>query len=294
MTSSRKGSSTRQYSVHGGVVDAFSRLNSVLHGIEMHNRQLLEQLLGIRIVQSMCLVVILASFQEKAVNETSISGSFFDVLMSDIVHNSVVVRNNIDRELVLSCIILKGASQEGLREEEAREPELNGSSIFNPVVQEVNSLIAIVNPGGKGLQRKESNLGPNSWHLIVEDGISKQLQFLRHDNFSNQSTKYGSKSSFHDRKASVVTHTLLIDNCIHRLKIGYWEFLANYLKVKYRRGPCLYEFSLFADDFFTCLTFSSTSPRLHGDHVSNKLNNSQLRSSNLSIFVQTESLRLGV
>jgi len=82
----------------------------------------------------MCLVVILASFQEKAVNETSISGSFFDVLMSDIVHNSVVVRNNIDRELVLSCIILKGASQEGLREEEAREPELNGSSIFNPVV----------------------------------------------------------------------------------------------------------------------------------------------------------------
>lgn len=134
MTSSREGSSTRQYSVHGGVVDAFSRLDSILHGIEMHNRQLLEQLLGIRIVQSMCLIVILASFQEKAVNETSISGSFFDVLMSDIVHNSVVVRNNIDRELVLSCIILKGASQEGLREEEAREPELNGSSIFNPVV----------------------------------------------------------------------------------------------------------------------------------------------------------------
>jgi hypothetical protein len=34
-----------------------------------------------------------------------------------------------------------------LREEEPREPELDGSAMLNPVVEEIDSIVAILNPG---------------------------------------------------------------------------------------------------------------------------------------------------
>jgi hypothetical protein len=67
--------------------------------------------------------------------------------MSDVVQDVVVIGHYVNRVLVLSSIILESTSQERLREEEPREPELDGSAVLNPVVKEINSIVAILNPG---------------------------------------------------------------------------------------------------------------------------------------------------
>jgi len=120
-------------------------------------------------------VIIFTPLQEKAVNVTSVLRCFVNVLMSDRIQNVVVISNHVNGELVLSRIVLKGASQESLREEEAREPELDGCAMFDPIVEEVNSLIAIVDPRGQRFERKEAHFGPDSGDLVVKYGVSKEL-----------------------------------------------------------------------------------------------------------------------
>jgi len=92
-------------------------------------------------------VVVLAPFQEQSVDIAAIFRSFGYILMSDVVQDVVVIGHYVNRVLVLSSIILESTSQERLREEEPREPELDGSAVLNPVVKEINSIVAILNPG---------------------------------------------------------------------------------------------------------------------------------------------------
>jgi len=119
----------------------------------MDEWQLDEKFLGFTVSQLMGLVVPFASLKEETVDVTSTGRCFLDISVLDIVADDVIVGDSIDGNLVLSGIVLEGTSEESLGEEESREPELNRSTLSNPIVQEVDSVIGIHDPRSKGLER---------------------------------------------------------------------------------------------------------------------------------------------
>ena len=146
MSSSGEGTSPGEHSVHRAHVNSALRLLSVQGRRKMDKRQLNEEFLGVTVSQFVLIVVPLASFKEETIDHATTLRCLLDVMMRDIVANDEIVLNSIDGNLVLSRIVLESTGKESLGEEESREPELNGCTIFNPGVQEVNSVIGIDDP----------------------------------------------------------------------------------------------------------------------------------------------------
>lgn len=136
----------------------------------------------------MLLVVPLASFEVEAIDVASILWSFLYVLVSHVVLYQVVERDSVDRDLILTSEVLQIAGKEGLGEEESREPVLDWSAAFNPVVQEINPIIAVDDPRSKRLHRQESDFCPEKWNLVVEYGCGQLFKLLCHHDFANKST----------------------------------------------------------------------------------------------------------
>jgi len=72
-----------------------------------------------------------AFFQNEEIEGEHVNGYFVLLFEAKIVRNTWFGEENI---FYLSCIILKCASEERLREEETRYPETRRSSIVNPFV----------------------------------------------------------------------------------------------------------------------------------------------------------------
>jgi len=83
---------------------------------------------------------------------------------------------------VLSGKVLLRAREERLWEEEARDPEDLWSSFIVPLRQEVNTIVAVLDPGSKRLQTEETftfaALAPHYWYLVVIDRCSHLLKVL--------------------------------------------------------------------------------------------------------------------
>jgi hypothetical protein len=59
-----------------------------------------------------------------------------------------------------------------LREKEATHPEGLGSTLFNPLVEEVNAGDQIFNPAAQRLQTQKSLISPQLTHLAVKNAIA--------------------------------------------------------------------------------------------------------------------------
>merc|ERR1712151_47687 len=103
----------------------------------------------------MLLVVPFTAFKEDTVNKDTIIGLFFDVFVGHVILDVIIECYSVDGDLVLSGEVLESTCKEGLREEETREPELNRSTRSNPIVQEIDSIIAVIDPRSEWLHRKE-------------------------------------------------------------------------------------------------------------------------------------------
>jgi hypothetical protein len=79
-------------------------------------------------------------------------------LRVNLVVNIKVVIEFINGNGVLSGVVLESTSKEGLGEEEPRDPIGWWHGLVNPLGNEVNSVVQIVDPGGERLKRQEAYL----------------------------------------------------------------------------------------------------------------------------------------
>jgi hypothetical protein len=198
----------------------------------VHQGQVNEQFLGIGFRKGTFVVIPFATLEEKSVDHTSSLWSFFDVLVGDLVLYVIVKVDSVDGNVISSSEILKSSSQEGLREEESREPVFDGSTSRKPILEEIDSVVAVNNPRSKRLERQESNTSPSFGHLIVEDFSSNLLKFVSQNDFSDDSSLDLFKRRFHYFKKTVVSDTLLEDNSVHGFKILNWEVLGHSFEVE--------------------------------------------------------------
>jgi len=216
-----------QHSVERAVVNAVRHLLPVDLGLQMHQGERHEQLLGVRFGKSVSVVVPLAALNEHAVYVAAFLRLFLDLFVRHVVHVVVVERDSVNGDLDRSDVVLFVARDEGLGEEETREPELDGGASIDPVFQEVNPIVALKDPRGEAFQRQETDLGPQERDLVVEDRRSDCLQVFSHHNFADDSTLDLRKGSLHDGKESVVADAFLEDDCVHGLEIVGGELIGN-------------------------------------------------------------------
>jgi len=73
----------------------------------------------------MCLVIPAGTFHVHAIDETAILRRFGDGAWRGIITDLKVIAELINGDLHFSRIVLQRTSEEGLREEESRDPESN-------------------------------------------------------------------------------------------------------------------------------------------------------------------------
>lgn len=148
MTGGRKCTRSAENLIHWHEVNALVRLGSLRHGDEVKHRQLNEQLLGVRLVEHMRVIVPLASFQVHAVGVASPVRLLFDVFRLLVIVELEAEGDLIDSDGVSSGVVLQVAREEGLREEETGHPVDNWRAARDPLVKEIDSLVAVFDPGG--------------------------------------------------------------------------------------------------------------------------------------------------
>lgn len=111
-----------------------------------------EKNLGVALSYRERLRVPLASFHVHTKNKDAVIG-FRSILVSN---DFVVEVHSVDRDLVLSGVILAGTSQETMSKEELVDHENARDSVVNPVLEEVETGLQILDITTKRLERTET------------------------------------------------------------------------------------------------------------------------------------------
>jgi len=144
-------------------------LNDVLRLVRLHPDEwhLGEEDLGLRLFESTLLGVPAAALDIKTPDIGAI-GSLRRAIELSIVLDHVVPPDQIDSDRVLPGEVLLETRQEGLGEEEARDPEVAWLALINPLVDEIEALHEVDDVGGERLQRGVRPLRPEGWDPVVE------------------------------------------------------------------------------------------------------------------------------
>lgn len=95
-----------------------------------------------------------------------------------------VIIEKINGDVVLSSIVLLSASNEALREEEARDPEDVWQSIALPVSKPLQSFKQVLGVATQTLERWETPCEPHGWHLTYLQAVQRCLQLRRQQDFT--------------------------------------------------------------------------------------------------------------
>jgi len=132
------------------------------------------------IYQSESVEINLTAFHVKAVEEDAVSCiPIYFFLVEEGLQLELEVKL-INCNGILSCIVLKQCGEEALREEEGWQPECAGLPFHQPSPQEFHSLGQVLDPRGKGLQRRVGVLVPDLRHLVVQHALVHLLHIFTH------------------------------------------------------------------------------------------------------------------
>jgi len=146
MTCCGQGSCSAQDFVHWDVIDALGWFLSVSLWYEPNQRKFHVKLLWLGFIQHVGGLVPSCSFDVEAVTEDAVNWLFGDILWLDFVIDFEVIREFIDGDGMLSCIVLTSTGKESLWEEESRQPKSWWATILNPLLDELNSFVHISDP----------------------------------------------------------------------------------------------------------------------------------------------------
>jgi len=175
VTSRRKRTVTREHLVKRAEVKTGFWHFTVLNRHEVDHGELDEKLLGVTFCEHLLFRVPLATFKVDTVGVHTRLWLLTNILPAHVRLNDVREADLIDSDGVLTGEILLRTSEEGLREEEARDPEDVGGALVEPVGQELDTVVAIDDPRGQWLHTEEALaftlVAPQLWHLVIEDGL---------------------------------------------------------------------------------------------------------------------------
>lgn len=112
----------------------------------MHQWELKVELLRITVCENVVLIVPFASFQVHSVDETTRLWFRVDFLPANVITNHIFEAELIDGDDVVTGIVLLRTSEEGLWEEESRDPVDCWSAVVVPILKESYSLNQICDP----------------------------------------------------------------------------------------------------------------------------------------------------
>ena len=96
----------------------------------------------------------------------------------------------VDRELIRTREVLKDPSEEGLREEEAGDPEGFGFAVHDPVEEHLDLVLKIFEVVDQRLLRGIGNLCPSRRDSVRTDPLHDLYGFLRHLDLSVYDIKH--------------------------------------------------------------------------------------------------------
>jgi hypothetical protein len=100
----------------------------------MDHRQVGEELFWVGVVYVMFFVIPTGALQENAVDIASVLRFFLHVVVGHSVQNFDLEVDAVHGYHVLTGVVLEGAGDEGLREEEAGNPKDIGSASVDPLL----------------------------------------------------------------------------------------------------------------------------------------------------------------
>lgn len=157
----------RQRFIHRRIIKSAPWLLPMLLRFQPYHRHLCIQLLWLRLPDNLRIRVPPGSLHKKPADVASVVRPSIHLSSSYFGHYSEGEGDCVDRVGVLSGEVLKGACEEGLREEEARDPVGGGDAIFDPAVDEGDALEEVDYPAAKGLEGGVGFVSPELGDLVV-------------------------------------------------------------------------------------------------------------------------------
>jgi hypothetical protein len=188
---------------------------SVLHGHQPHDGHRRDKHLGVRLIEVLVVGVPSASFNEQTVDEGTIVGFLRCINTLGIRDDLEVVLDGIDRNLVLSGIVLLHTSKETVSEMEAGNPEAWRVIFIDPFLVLLESLHQVNNERSKGFKSVVRPLLPLLGHDVIKEPVSNFFELLTHDDFSLNGTTNVNERISDGIDESVVTEELLGKYSVH-------------------------------------------------------------------------------
>jgi hypothetical protein len=91
--------------------------------------------------------------------------------------------------------------------------------MLDPVGQEEDAVIEILDPRGEGLEREEALVLPALGNEVVKYGVGHFFELFTHDNFSLERLLHVYKTNLHICEEAVVADAFLEEYSVHRLFI---------------------------------------------------------------------------
>jgi len=135
---------------------------------EPDHRNLNEEHLGITFAKSSSVIVPFASFKEHTQHIHTVLrwlGIFF------IEDNLEVHTKLVDRDLLVTSIVLQGTGKETLSKVELVDPEHSRNTFFNPGLEEIETLFKILNVASERFQRRITLLKPHLRYLGTDQSV---------------------------------------------------------------------------------------------------------------------------
>mmetsp|Transcript_11123 Transcript_11123/g.28693 ORF Transcript_11123/g.28693 Transcript_11123/m.28693 type:complete len:261 (+) Transcript_11123:180-962(+) len=191
---------------------------AIPHRAEPKRGQVGKELFWFRIVQLVQLRVPPATLQKNAVNVYAVHRRDGQLLLwiDDIVAHGVPVREQVDLFVEFPCIVLHGACEERLREEDTAHPEDRGClAQVIPLLEELDASEYVQVPAAEGLQRQRPHFDPHLRLLVDEEGLPEALQLARHDDEALDGLAEVLQSRDHLPQQLVVAQALLLHHRVH-------------------------------------------------------------------------------
>mmetsp|Transcript_19151 Transcript_19151/g.64150 ORF Transcript_19151/g.64150 Transcript_19151/m.64150 type:complete len:300 (-) Transcript_19151:99-998(-) len=209
---------SRRCAIHRRIVDALRR-HRARGGLEPDHGHLCVQDLWLRLPKDTLVRVPAAAIEVQPVDQAAFCGRLGRGVHPHVAQDFEVEVDLVDGDPVLARVVLSRAGDEGLREEEARDPEDGRLPVVHPALEESDALREVAHPAAQRLARRICLLGPEVRHLIIEDRVEDRLELCRHYNQALDSLlDVGEAGSDHDQEL-VEARELLDEDRVHGLEV---------------------------------------------------------------------------
>ena len=192
-----------------------------------------EEDLGVRLPKHVVVLVPLAGLDEDSLSVHAVLGGLLELLRTVLDHKLQV--DLVDLHRVPPRVVLLARGEEGLGEEEPGDPEHHRLALVDPVVEELNALLNLLDVGPHGLKRREGPLHPRGWDLSVEEGLARDIELIVHEGETLKGLAEVGHRGLDFGQQPVKPAELLHEHRIHRVVVVLGELLTRDLNVKFGR-----------------------------------------------------------